>query len=77
LNINDHELSKLRAMLESYKQQHGTISMGSPESINYCDCGNSCKGDCGASCGNYCGLTCTDTCQYQCDGNSSSCYYHQ
>jgi len=49
MNIDDQEVLKLRALLESYKQKHGTIATGAPESIN-CYCGANCT----SSCSSYC-----------------------
>lgn len=62
MNIADQEVSKLRALLESYKLQHGTIATGSSESTNCYTCSGSCN--------NFC----THYCDSYCDGNSGSCW---
>jgi hypothetical protein len=62
MNINDQEVSKLRALLEAYKEEHGTIAMGSAESTNCATCSGSCD--------NFC----TNSCRTHCDGNSGSCW---
>jgi hypothetical protein len=62
MNIDEQEVSKLRTLLESYKQQHGTIATGSPESTNCYTCSGSCDNFCTHSCSTYC------------DGNSGSCW---
>jgi hypothetical protein len=67
MNISEQEVSKLRGMLESYKQQQGTIAMGSPESTNMSSC---------TSCTARCAFTCTDSCTTYCDGNSGYCWAH-
>lgn len=62
MNINDQEVSKLRALLASYKQEHGTIAAGNAESTNCTTCSGSCD--------NFC----THACDHYCDGNSGSCW---
>ncbi|HSQ41213.1 MAG TPA: hypothetical protein VLM37_02910 [Fibrobacteraceae bacterium] len=65
MNINDQELSKLRGMLASYKQQHGTIAAGLVESTNCATCSGSCDNFCTSGCSSYC------------DGNSGYCWNHR
>jgi hypothetical protein len=69
LNIDDQEVLKLRALLESYKQQHGTIAIGFAESTNTVLPGC-------ATCSGQCCNSCTTTCVSYCDGNSGYCWAH-
>ena len=55
MNINEHEVSKLRALLDSYKKKHGTIATGAPESIN-CTCGATCTHTCNTYCDGNSGM---------------------
>jgi hypothetical protein len=56
MNINVKELNSLRTMLETYKQEYGTVAADYAESVN-CYCGGSCTGSCNRYCdggGNVC-----------------------
>jgi len=55
MNMNEKEVSKLKELLELYKQQHGTISTEIPESIN-CRCGSSCTDFCNSYCDGNSGM---------------------
>ncbi len=59
MDINEDIVSKLRAMLETYKEQHGTIATSAAESMN----------DCTSCYANGCTGVCTHTCSGYCDGN--------
>ena len=62
MNVNEKELARLKAMLEEYKQAHGSVSIRAGESTN-------CYG-CTGSCNNFC----TQSCSTYCDGHSSFCW---
>jgi hypothetical protein len=64
MNINEQEVAKLRAMLESYKQKNGTVALGSPESMNM-NCTY-----CTGTCNNFC----THSCDHYCNGNNDVCW---
>ena len=49
MNVNQDELAKLTAMLNSYKQKHGTIAMSDSPNMNYV-----CGATCTISCDSYC-----------------------
>ena len=56
MRVSKSELAKLGAMLESYKNEHGTIAMSSEPTQNAWGCAS----------------TCTHTCHSYCDGAVAS-----
>lgn len=58
MNIKEEEISKLKAMLDGYKAQHGTVSEEMVQTAN-------CSG-----CSNFC----TYSCNTYCDGSSGMCW---
>lgn len=60
MNIDEKDISKLRELLEGYKEQHGTIAVESSDTLN-CTCGTFCT----HTCENYCDGnkdSCWDSC---------------
>jgi hypothetical protein len=64
MNIDKMEVSRLRTLLEAYRDENGTIAVASADSINGC-----------LTCSGGCNHFCTNTCRTYCDGNSGSCWY--
>ena len=58
MKVSKSELAKLGAMLESYKNEHGTIAMSSEPTQNAWGCAS----------------TCTHTCHSYCDGGRCICW---
>jgi len=63
MNVESQELKALRAMLDNYERQHGTIAETFAESTN-----------CSGSCYAYCNGSCTSGCSSYCDGSSGMCW---
>ena len=65
MNVNQDELAKLTAMLNSYKQKHGQIVMDNAPTMNC------------AGCSSRCGGSCTNSCTTYCDGSSGFCWRYK
>ena len=59
MRVNKSELAKLGAMLESYKNERGTIAMSSEPTQNTWGCSSICANTCASSCSFNCLLTVT------------------
>ncbi len=66
MNISEKEIIKLRDMLNTYEEEHGTSAGDITDSVNC----TSCAGYCSGSCNNFC----TSSCSTYCDGNSGACW---
>ena len=70
MNVNKKDLADLKAMLEEYKRNNGSISITNDKSTNYVGCS---KGGCNGYCSGTCMVLCTYKCAGKCDGNLSFC----
>ena len=54
MRVSKSELAKLGAMLESYKNERGTIAMSSEPTQNTWGCGSFCTNTCNFNCLSWC-----------------------